>query len=343
MRVLLIKTSSMGDLIHTLPALTDASIVYPDIQFDWVVEEAFAEIPALHPQVKQVIPVSLRRWRKRIANNQTTREWRDLKKELQNQQYDFVLDAQGLMKSAFLLLFTRGLRVGLDWSSARESMASLLYQKKYNVNFYQHAIVRMRSLFSLALNYPLPSGPPVFGLDREKIANQGQAVRHKQPYIVFLHGTTWETKMWPEQYWRALARKITAAGLAVKISGGNDEEMARAKRIANLRDGVEVISRMSIMGMAGLLANATAVVAVDTGFAHFAAALDVPTISLYGPTNAAYTGAIGSRSIQLSALHPCAPCIQKRCTYKGPALVYPACFASLGPGRVWEVIKKQLQ
>ena len=165
MRVLLIKTSSMGDVIHTLPALTDAGNAIPGISFDWLVEDAFSEIPPWHPLVNNVIPVSLRRWRKGIFSETTRAGWKTLRLALQEREYDLVLDAQGLIKSAFLSFFAKGTRAGLNVRSARESLASLAYQKKYSVNFYQHAIVRMRQLFSSALGYPLPETGPVFGLN----------------------------------------------------------------------------------------------------------------------------------------------------------------------------------
>lgn len=354
MRVLLIKTSSMGDLVHTLPALSDAGSAIPDIRFDWVVEDGFAEIPALHPLVDQIIPISLRRWRKGIFSAKTRQEWRQLKLELRKKQYDLILDAQGLVKSAFLMLLLRGKCVGLDWSSARESLASIFYDEKCTVNFYQHAVVRMRQLFSQAFKYPLPNTPPNFALDRSRIANdQRDAAPYiqsqsniqssaNQPYIVFLHGTTWQTKLWPEQYWQELAKMIAQYDVRVKISGGNEEELARARRIAQDCEQVDVLPRLSIMGMASLLANARGVVALDTGFAHLAAALSVPTISLYGATSAQFTGAIGAHSLQLSANHPCAPCLQKKCTYKGPALVKPACFGSIPPTFVWRMLRQSL-
>jgi heptosyltransferase-1 len=205
MKVLLIKTSSMGDLIHTLPALTDAGHALPGIRFDWVVEDSFTDIPAWHPLVDKVIPVALRRWRKGVFSRATRTAWSDLRKELRANEYDLVLDAQGLVKSAFITLFTRGMNAGLDWGSAREPLASLVYQRKCTVNFYQHAVVRMRSLFSQALDYPLPETAPDFGLDRRQFNHVSAAMKAEGKYIVFLHGTTWTSKQWPESCWIKLA------------------------------------------------------------------------------------------------------------------------------------------
>lgn len=339
MRVLLIKTSSMGDIIHTLPALTDAGKAIPGMTFDWVVEDSFTEIPTWHPLVGEVIPVALRRWRKGIFSRATRTEWQALRKRLHANHYDLILDAQGLVKSAFLTFFAKGLRVGLDFNSAREGLASFVYQRKHKVNFHQHAIVRMRSLFSQALGYALPETGPDFGL---KLQQFQQSDIDNKPYLVFLHGTTWVSKQWPENYWIELATLAGQAGYRIKVSGGNAEEVKRAERIAKRCQSVDIVPRLTLLGMAKLLANAKAVVAVDTGFGHLAAALNLPTISLYGSTNPEYTGALGPHSIHLAASFACAPCLKRTCTYKGPTIVTPACFALLPPARVWDVIKGQL-
>ena len=326
MRVLLIKTSSMGDVIHTLPALTDAGNALPGIRFDWVVESSFAEIPPWHPRVDRVIPVALRRWRKNIFSADTRAGWKQFRNELRGQKYDLILDAQGLAKSAFLSFLAQGTRVGLDWHSARESLASLAYQRKCSVNFYQHAIVRMRSLFSQALGYPLPDTAPVFGLTMPPVP-----VSSQEPYLVFLHGTTWDTKQWPETYWMQLADLASAAGYRVKIGGGNPAEVARAERIARHNAVVDVMPYLDIKTMAGLLANAKAAVAVDTGFGHLGAALDVPMVSIYGSTNPEYTGALGKTSIHLAAEFSCAPCVSRDCRFKEPSAVTPACYTTIPP------------
>lgn len=333
MRVLIVKTSSMGDVIHTLPALTDAVKAIPHIRFDWVVEEAFAEIPAWHPAVDQVIPIAWRRWRKNLKAPQTQEAFKAFVKRLREREYDLVLDAQGLVKSALLTRAARGRSAGLDWGSAREPLASLLYQKKCSVNFYQHAIVRMRAIFANLLNYELPQTVPDYGVPRSLfLENSGE------DYLVFLHGTTWETKLWPESYWIALAKLAERQGLAVKVLWGNAEEEARAKRLAQAAPNLTVLPRQDLKGSAKVLANARAVVAVDTGFAHLAAALDVPGVSVYGPTNPDYSGALGRNQICLAANFPCAPCLKRDCTYQGRAQTSPACFTEVNAEKVWKAL-----
>lgn len=338
MRVLIIKTSSMGDIIHTFPALTDAGTVIPGITFDWVVEEGFADIPAWHPLVNQVIPVGLRRWRKHLLSRKTWSDLKTLRKRLQAKDYDLIIDAQGLLKSAWIAFFAKkAKRSGLDFQSARESLASFCYQQKYRVDFYQQAVLRMRSLFSQALGYEIPYQEPNFGLNKALFK---QSIH--QNYLVFLHGTTWKSKEWPEIYWKQLAALAAQAGYFIKVSGGSAAEIESADRIAKSHAEIEAIPRLTIPEMAALLAHAQAVVTVDTGFGHLAAALDVPTVSLFGPTSAAYNGAIGQRSRHVSADFACSPCLKRVCHYEGASIVKPACFQTIPPYRVWQAVKEIL-
>lgn len=335
MKVLIIKTSSMGDVIHTLPALTDAGRMFPNIRFDWVVEEAFAEIPSWHPLVDRVIPVALRRWRKNIWHAFTRGEWRKFYQQLRLDHYDYIIDAQGLIKSAFLTRLARGLRCGLDRQSAWEPLAALCYQRTFNVLPEQHAIMRVRQLFAKTFNYSLNDTVPDYGLNRDQLIKN---VADKD-YIIFLHGTTWPTKHWPEAYWQALARYVTQAGYKIKLPWGNQIELERAQRIAAISPFIEVLPKLKLVDIASILVAAKAAVAVDTGLGHLAAALRVPTISLYGPTNPQLTGALGIEQTHLSAIFPCAPCLQQHCTYPQPHAVEPPCFGKLPPTRVWEQLQ----
>ncbi|QWV18455.1 lipopolysaccharide heptosyltransferase I [Stutzerimonas zhaodongensis] len=297
MRVLLVKTSSLGDVIHTLPALTDAQRAIPGIQFDWVVEEGFAEIPAWHPAVAQVIPVAIRRWRKHPLQTVRSGEWRRFKARLRETRYDLVIDAQGLLKSAWLTRYVKAPVAGFDRDSIREPLASRFYDRCYAVPRDQHALERVRQLFAQALGYSIPEMIADYGLDRSQLATPGE-----QPYLLFLHGTTWPSKHWPEAYWRQLAERMSEFGWAIRLPWGNAEEKARAERIAQGLPSASVLPRLNLGGVAKVVAGARACVAVDTGLGHLAAALDVPSISLYGPTLPGRVGAYGR-----SQVHLCAP------------------------------------
>ena len=329
MRVLVVKTSSLGDIIHTLPALTDAARVFPGIVFDWVAEENFAEIPAWHPAVERVVPIAIRRWRKNIFSTLRSGEYRERRRELNLRRYDCVIDAQGLFKSAWIARWASAPIIGLDKNSAREPLASLFYQRRIAVPWQMHAVERVRLLFAQTLGYELPASTGDYGLDKSRFASTPADER----YIVFLHGTTRADKHWPEPYWRQLCAQVTSAGYDVVLPWGNDTEHERARRIAAVSPRARVLPRMNLRELAGVLVNGCAVVAVDTGLGHLTAALDVPALSLYGPTSPTLIGAYGRNQIHLSA---------KALPTPAGAMVEPRVMAPLTPQIVWQALSPLL-
>jgi len=347
MRVLVVKTSSLGDVIHTLPALTDAARAIPGIRFDWVVEEGFAEIPAWHPAVDRVIPVAVRRWRKAPIRALISGEWRRFKRQIGKSRYDATIDAQGLLKSAVLTRYSGKPVHGLDQNSAREPIASRFYTHPHTVPVGRHAVDRLRELFAQALGYAVPDGPGDYGLDRHRVVG----AHDPEPYLLFLHGTTWVTKHWPEVYWRRLLERATAAGWSVRLPWGNEVEFERARRLAAGLPAVTVLPRLRLEGIAAELAGARACVAVDTGLGHLAAAFGIPTLSLFGATNPGYTGAWGPNQFHLASNLACAPCLQRRCTHVPTTeereqfdvvAEHPLCFTRLDPERVWTSLQSIL-
>ncbi|MDM2833001.1 lipopolysaccharide heptosyltransferase RfaC [Citrobacter sp. Cpo091] len=291
MRVLIVKTSSMGDVLHTLPALTDAQQAIPGIQFDWVVEEGFAQIPSWHSAVDRVIPVAIRRWRKAWFSAPIKAERKAFRDAVHLQHYDAIIDAQGLVKSAALVTrLARGIKHGMDWSTAREPLASLFYNRKHHIAKQQHAVERTRELFAKSLGYVKPQSQGDYAIAQhfmnEHKADAGQ-------YAVFLHATTRDDKHWPEANWRELIGLLNNTGIHIKLPWGAPHEEARAKRLAEGFPYVDVLPRMSLEDVARILAGAKFVVSVDTGLSHLTAALDRPNITLYGPTDPGLIGGYG--------------------------------------------------
>jgi len=330
MRVLLVKMSSLGDVIHTLPAVTDAAA--HDVRFDWVVEEAFSAIPARHPAVDAVIPIAWRRWRQGLWTNRG--ELRAFLACLRRVRYDLILDAQGLIKSAVVTRLARTpVRAGLARASAREGIAALAYGRHVPVPVGLHAIERLRLLFAGALDYAPPAiGAPLeYGLP---------AIARPLQRCVLLHGTTWDSKHWPEPFWQALAALAREAGYAVAVPAGSTAEQQRAQRIAAAGDG-SVWAGRSLAELETLIGESALAIGVDSGLSHLAAALAVPTLALYGSTDSALTGCRGPRARSLQAEFPCAPCRSRICRYQGEpqfwrdVQVEPACFSALPPERVW--------
>lgn len=330
MRVLVVKTSSLGDIVHTLPALTDARRVYPNIVFDWAVEESFAEIPEWHPAVAQVIPVAIRRWRKQLVRTIGNGEWRRCKEQLREHRYDCVIDAQGLLKSAWVAHQSGAPVVGLDKQSAREPAAAWFYAQKVEVPWGQHAVERVRALFAAALEYPVPGERGDYGLDKHRFVD----IVPRGKRALFLHGTTRADKHWPEVYWCELAREVVASGCRILLPWGNEVERQRAERIAAaantaLPDSAEVLPRLRLHELAAIISISTAVVAVDTGLGHLTAALDIPAISLYGPTDPAVVGTYGNFQIHLCARNQ----PQAVATHIEPEIMAP-----LTPSIVWRAL-----
>ena len=337
MRTLIIKTSSLGDVLHTLPAVTDAARHKPGMRFDWVVEEAFAEVPAWHEAVDGVIPVAIRRWKHQLLHALRNGEPQALVRRLRSTQYAHVIDAQGLIKSAVMARCARGPRSGLDRDSAREPLAARAYDHRFAIARNQHAVTRVRQLFAAALDYPVPQTPPDYGIKAHFPDHS------RQSYLVFLHGTTWATKHWPDDYWVRLATMATAAGRQVRIPWGSRLEQQRAEKIAAVSDAIEVMPRMSLGELAALIGVAAAVVGVDTGLVHLAAALGTPCITLYGSTDPGLIGTVGESQIHLQAQFPCAPSKQRKCSYPAASAVIPACYSTLDPERVWSELKQMLK
>ncbi|GAB3283198.1 lipopolysaccharide heptosyltransferase I [Parahaliea aestuarii] len=321
MRVLIVKMSSLGDVIHTLPALTDAARAIPGIQFDWVVEEGFAEIPAWHPAVDRVIPVALRRWRKTPLQSFGGAEWRRFRSELARHHYAAVIDAQGLMKSAFITRLVKAPRFGYDRDSARERLAAKVYHHRIPVPRELHAVERTRRLFAAALNYALPETKGDYGVRQHLVAGAHRSQRS----LLFFHGTARDEKLWPEAHWIELAALAANADYQVNLPWGSEKEKSRAQRIAEQSPNARLLPRLDLLGLAGMLLEVDGAVAVDTGLGHLSAALDVPSVSLYGPTRTSLIGAYGHNQVHIQS--PVGP---------GQSADPVAMMASITPAMVWQ-------
>ncbi len=290
MRILIVKTSSLGDVVHMLPALSDARRAIPSLVADWVVEESFAAVPAWHPAVRQIIPVALRRWRKHLGEQASWRELATARRALAESDYDAVIDSQGLLKSALLARWARGPRWGYAWSSCREPLASLLYSRHVQVARTLHAIERNRRLLAGALGYDMANFPLDYGLMDLKARLPKPALRLPTHYVVALHGTSRRAKEWPEAHWISTGQALARHGLALLLPWGHAREHERAQRIAAAVAGAQVLPRLGLDELAAILMGARAVLGVDTGLMHIAAALGCPGLALYPATAPTLTG-----------------------------------------------------
>ena len=300
-RILLVKTSSLGDVVHNLPVASDIRAAAPAVEIDWVVEESFAAIPRLHPAVARVLPVAIRRWRSSFLSPVVREEIRAFTRELKREPYDAVIDTQGLLKSALVAWTARGTRHGLDFASAREPL-SFFYDRTYSVPWTMHAVERNRALASRALGYAVPLTVN-YGISTSPVKFVWLP---DGPYVVLVHATSARAKLWPDERWIELATRLNERGMRSVLPWGDTAERLRAESIARPVPGAVVAPGLSLADAAAVLAGASAVAGVDTGLTHFAAALKVPTIGIYCATDPAATGLYGcTRAVNLGG--PAAP------------------------------------
>lgn len=290
MRILLVKTSSLGDVIHNLPVVGDLKRHFPDADIDWCVEEGFAAVPHLHPGVRKVVPVALRRWRKALFSGATWREIGAFRQALRSETYDVVLDSQGLLKSALIARQARGPIFGYAPEAAREPLAARLYQRTFGIPKAAHAVERNRWLAAAAFGYA-PDLPLDYGI---AAAPLGADWLPPSPYAVLLTATSRDDKLWDEANWTSLGRTLAELGVRAVLPAGNSAERERAARLAAAIPGAVAAPPLGIDQLAALLAGARLAVGVDTGLTHLAAALRIPTVAIYTATEPGLTGVLGT-------------------------------------------------
>lgn len=299
--ILLVKTSSLGDVIHNLPVVSDIRAAVPGSRIDWVVEESFAAVPRLHPAVRDVLPVAMRRWKGSLLQRGTRREIGDFLRRLRGQAYDAVIDTQGLVKSALIAWGARGRAYGLDFRSAREPLA-LFYGRTFAVPWTLHAVERNRALAARSLGYALPPGVD-YGI---RAAPSRFPWLGTGPYVVLLHATSWERKLWPETRWIELGGMLARRGRRCVLPWHDGAERSRSERLAAAIPGAIVAPGLALEETARLIAGAVAAAGVDTGLTHLAAALGIPTAGIYQATDPQATGLYGgARASNLGGMdHP---------------------------------------
>jgi len=287
--ILFVKTSSLGDVVHQMPAMTDARRHRPDARLMWVVEEAFAPLARLHPAIDEVIPVATRRWRSQVLSPATWREVAAFKAKLRAANADIVIDTQGLIRSGLIARAAGGVRHGYDASSIREPFASRFYDVRHAVARDQHAVARNRQLTALSLGYRIDAAID-YGLVRPPRGNSA-------PYAVLLHGTSRAAKEWREVDWIGTGKWLRGQGLDVLLPWGNERERLRSARVAAAIPGSRILDRQPLDAMAKVIAGAALVVGVDTGLLHLAAAYGVPLIAVFLATDPGLTGPVGNGPI----------------------------------------------
>lgn len=288
-KILIVKTSSLGDVIHGLPVVSDIRLHFPGALIDWVVEEPYAPLVALHPAVRHTISVALRRWRRTLLSGATWKEIIEFRQRVGAELYDAVIDLQGLVKSAVMARAANGSHHGFDAATAREWLAASFYDVTHHVARGQHAVSRNRALAAQALGYGTDENVD-YGITAPPLA-----APQPRPYGVLLHMTSRREKLWPEAAWIEVGRALAARGLDCILPWGSDEERRRSERIAQNLDRALVPPFERLDGLAALLGGAAAIVGVDTGLTHLAGALRRPVAAIYCGTDPQLTGVYGAQ------------------------------------------------
>ena len=297
MRILILKLASMGDLIHLLPALTDAQTAYPNATFDWVIDKNFSQIASWHPAIDKKIITNHRYWRSNLTKKSTYLQISDMIQEIKKSSYDLVIDAQGNLKTALLSLFTSGKKVGWDASSIPEWGAHLFYDQKVKASKQDHAITRIRTLFAQALDYKEPTTFPSYNIDISQFTPPSCPL--PSSYLVFVANASQESKLWPIASWKSLLQETIKLNIPILLPWGNEKERKQAEELSLCCNHAIVLPKLSLAEIGHVLLHAKAVVSMDTGLSHIAAALDIPTITLYGPTDPSLTGTVGKHQIHV--------------------------------------------
>jgi heptosyltransferase-1 len=284
-RILIVRVSSLGDVVHNMPMVADILRRYPDAVIDWVVEEAYVNLVGLNAGVRHVIPFALRRWRKDFFSAATRAEMRGFYQRLRREAYDIVFDTQGLLKTAVVMRMARlapgGRRVGLangTEGSGYEAVSRIFHTDSVPVGTRTHAVLRGRLVAAAALGYTVGS-PADFGLRTPDISHA--AWLPAQPFAVFFHGTARDAKHWSESNWVEVAGMLAARGLPVLMPWGSEAEKLAAQRMAARMPNAQVLPKLSMMDAVILAQQAALAIGVDTGLTHIAAAFERPTIELY--------------------------------------------------------------
>jgi heptosyltransferase-1 len=289
MRILVVKTSSMGDVVHALPAISDMAQAIPGIQIDWLVEKSFAAIPTQHRAVQRVIPLQWRKWRKSVRQDDTRAAIKAWRQDMARTRYDLIIDMQGLIKSAAFACFADGPRGGYDWRSIKEPLASLTYQRKARVARDLHAVDRCRQLAAHLLGYALPNTPADFGL---RVGAEGWSPEGGA-FAVLIPCASRPEKLWPQECWTTVGQDLLKQGLQVVVLWGSPEEQRLAQAIA-ARSGGQIPPFLTVAQVSDTLARATLVIGLDTGMTHIAAAHGRPTVGIYCDHEPGLAGLRGS-------------------------------------------------
>ena len=286
----------MGDLMHALPALTEAKEHFKEIEFDWVVDKAFSEVPKWHPAVNKIITTDHRNWKKQLLSPNSRKAFRAVIHEINTTDYDLVIDMQNNLKSALVSFMCKHQVIGMDSKSVREYPAHFSYNKKISISKALHAITRQKILLSNALGYSTSS---LIDYGVSDMEFKKPSFNLPDRYVVLVQNASWKTKQWSIANWQLLVKHFDDSGIEMILPSGNEEEHQRAKQIASFSDKAYALRPLPLNETAHIMKKAEFSVCSDTGLAHLSAVVETPSLTLYGPTDTKLIGTEGKNQLHL--------------------------------------------
>jgi heptosyltransferase-1 len=282
MNILLVRVSSLGDVLHNMPIVADIKRHFPDANIDWVVEEGYVSLVRLNPMVRNILPWGLRRWRKSLGKKETRAEIGAFFRQLREVEYDYVFDTQGLLKTGIIMGAARGKnKVGLangSEGSGYEGISRIFHSKSIPLDPRTHAVARGRLVVGAALGFKVDY-PADFGLPEVPASEPRPEWMGDPPYAVFFHGTARDAKKWAPANWIELGQAL--APMPVLLPWGSDKEKAEAEALAAAIPNARVLPKLSMADAVMLARRAALAVGVDTGLTHIAAAFSRPVVEIY--------------------------------------------------------------
>ncbi len=343
LKVLIVKISSMGDLIQCLPAITDAKSQHPNISFDWLIDKNFAEVASWHPAINQIIVSNHRAWKKDLKRFFINSELRSFLKKLRATKYDLVIDAQSNLKSAIFTMLTRGKKFGLDVQSVHEYGAHFAYHQRIKISKYQHHITRVRKIFAQALDYKLPKTQANYDIQNYNFPAPN--INLPEKFFFLAPNASRTNKQWPNYRWQQLIKLLNSnyPDYTIVIPWQSEKERNNIAEMIVATSNTLLLPPCSISEKAYVIQRAKTVISTDTGLAHLTAALDKPNITLYGPTLPKLCATVGKNQVHITANSPlCAPCLRKRCSLQDRKDDNAACMESITAGQIYAEICKLL-
>ncbi len=307
-KILVVKPSSLGDVVHSLPFLNSLKSRFPNAEIHWVIAKGLEGLLECHPMVDRIVIINKDMWKKLSKATDTIKEVKKLFKDIRNEQYDLAVDLQGLFRSGIITMATRA-PVRIGFSEAREG-SSLFYNVKVQGGEDVHAVERYMKIAG-ALGCDEKNILFTFPLCNGQLKNIEDIRSSMKDYAVIVPGARWDTKIWGAENFGRLASLLPLRSLV--IGSRSDREIAERVVQTSRGKAISLAGKTSLRELIEIMRHARIVISNDSGPMHIAAGFRIPVVAIFGPTSPVRTGPYGKGHIVIKSDLDCAPCFKKHC------------------------------